>query len=227
VRAYFQNCSVDEAIDVIELSFNEIREAQKNSEFVAFVQPKLNSDEATAKLNTRFQEHSIGFRFEKGEVVRLDSELLHSETTEKALSLMYTNGYEGPIEEFQLALKYYRQGPTHYDDCLTNCLKAMESVLQQIVELRNWEMPGEAKFDNLFAEVKKKGLFPNFLGSHLGELKKFLQAVAVIRNEEGGHGSGSTPNEVPEHLVSYQIHLTGSAIVFLIQCNEAFDKKKS
>jgi hypothetical protein len=61
----------------------------------------------------------------------------------------------------------------------------VESTLQKIIVLRGWEMPGEAKFDNLFNEVKKKGLFPPFLGSHLGELKKFLQTVAVIRNEEG------------------------------------------
>jgi Domain of unknown function (DUF7014) len=88
-------------------------------------------------------------------------------------------------------------------------------------------MPGEAKFDNLFAVVKKKDLFPSFLGSHLGELKKFLQAVAVIRNEEGAHGAGSVPNKVPDHLVAYQIHLTGSAIVFLIHCNENFGKSKS
>jgi hypothetical protein len=88
-------------------------------------------------------------------------------------------------------------------------------------------MPGAPKFDNLFAEVRDKGLFPSALGSHIGELKKFLQAVAVIRNEEGAHGAGSVPNEVPDHLVAYQIHLTGSAIVFLIRCNENYVKAKS
>lgn len=152
--------------------------------------------------------------------MRLDSELLQSETTEPALRLMYANGFEGALDEFQLALKYFREGPDHYDDCLTNFVKSLESTLQKIIELRNWDMPGEAKFDNLFAEVKKKGLFPLFLGSHIGDLKKFLQAIAVIRNEEGAHGSGSVPNEVPDNLVAYQIHLTGSAIVFLIRCNE-------
>ncbi len=88
-------------------------------------------------------------------------------------------------------------------------------------------MPGEPRFDNLFAEVKNKGLFPSFLSSHLGELKRFLQAVAVIRNEEGAHGAGSAPNEVPDHLAAYQIHLTGSAIVFLVRCNENFGRSKS
>ena len=222
----FSAADTDKALDIIQVSFAGISAAQRDREFMMWVQPQLRAAEATKKLNQRFQEHSIGYRLDNGRIVRIDSEFLHSETTEPALALMYAKGYEGALGEFQLALKYYRQGPDHFDDCLTNCLKAVESALQKIIGLRRWNIPGEAKFDNLFAEVKKRGLFPPFLGSHLGDLKKFLQAVAVIRNEEGAHGSGSTPNAVPDHLVAYQIHLTGSAIVFLIRCNEDYDNRK-
>lgn len=224
LRVYFQGCTDDEALDIIQLSFNLMSAAQEDSTFASYVQPKLSSPEAVKKLNQRFQEHAIGFRLEQGKIVRLDSEFLHSETTEPALALMHVKVYEGSLAEFQLAHKYYRQGPDHYDDSLTNCLKALESTLQRIFSLHNWDMPGDPKFDNLFAEVKKRSLFPPFLGSHIGELKKFLQAVAVIRNEEGAHGAGSVPNKVPDHLVAYQIHLTGSAIVFLIRCNENHGK---
>jgi AbiJ N-terminal domain 4 len=225
LRAYFQKCSDDDALDIIELTFQEMFTAQEDLNFGAYIQPALKASEAIEKLNQRFQEHAIGFRLEQGRIVRLDSEFLHSETTEQALTLMHSKSYEGALEEFQLALKYYRQGPSHYDDCLTNCLKAVESTLQKIIESHSWEIPGKAKFDNLLTEVKKKGLFPPFLGGHLGELEKFLQAVAVIRNEEGGHGSGSLPNEIPDHLIAYQIHLTGSAIVFLVRSSEEFKKR--
>ena len=226
VRKFFQSCPDDQALDIIQLTFNEILAAEKSPDFLGYVQPSLGATEAVEKLNARFQERAIGFRLDQGRIVRLDSEFLHAETTEPALTFMHAKGYEGALEEFQLAHKYYRQGPDHYDDCLTNCLKALESTLQKIIQLRKWNMPGEAKFDNLFAEVKKRGLFPPFLGTHIGELKKFLQTVAVIRNEEGGHGSGPVPNKVPEHLVAYQIHLTGSAIVFLIHCNEEYGKRR-
>jgi len=224
IRSFFMKADTDHALDVIELMFAEIRLAQNDSYYMGTVQPPLRFADAVKKLNTRFLEHAIGFRLEQGGIIRIDSEFLHTETTEPALRLMYAQGYDGALDEFQLALKYHRQGPSHYDDCLTNCLKALESTLQKIIELRSWEMPGEAKFDNLFAEVKKRKLFPPFLGSHLGELKKFFQIVAIIRNEEGAHGAGAVPNEVPEHLVAYQIHLAGSAIVFLIHCNENFGK---
>lgn len=224
VRTFFQTCPDDQALDIIQLTFNEIVAAEMSPEFIGYVQPSLGASDAVGKLNRRFREGGIGFRLELGRIVRLDSEFLHSETTEAALTLMHSNDFEGALEEFRLAHKYYRQGPDHYDDCLTNCLKALESTLQKIIVLRKWEMPGDPKFDNLFAEVRKKGLFPPFIGSHLGELRKFLQAVAVIRNEEGAHGAGAEPNEVPEPLVAYQIHLTGSAIVFLIRCNESYVK---
>jgi hypothetical protein len=191
---------------------------------MTWVRPELKAADAVKKLNMRLHEHAIGFRLEQGRIVRVDSEFLHSETTEPALLLLHARSYEGALEEFQLAHKYYRQGPDHYDDCLTNCLKAVESTLQKIIELRKWDMPGKAEFDNLFTEVRKKGLFPQYLSGHLGELRKFLQAVAVIRNEDGAHGAGAVPNEVPDHLVAYQIHLTGSVIVFLIRCNENFGK---
>ena len=222
LRSFFMKADTDYALDVIELMFAEINLAQNDRNYMDTVQPSLRSIDAVQKLNARFLEHAIGFRLEQGKIIRIDSDFLHANAVGPALKLMYTGGFIGALEEFQLALEHYRHN--RYDDCLANCLKALESTLKQIVELLKWNMPGEAKFDNLFTAVKKKGLFPPFLASHLGELKKFLQTVAVIRNEEGAHGSGSAPNEVPEHLVAYQIHLTGSAIVFLIRCNENYGK---
>jgi hypothetical protein len=218
--SFFLSANKEQALRIIEIAIRSIPVAQNNVEFALYVYPTISADEAIAKLNQRFLENAIGYRMENGKIIRIDSEFLHAETIDPALRLLHAMGYKGALDEFQLALDHYRH--QHYDDCITNCLKALESTLQKIIELRKWEMPGKSKFDNLFAEVKKKGLFPPFLGSHLGELEKFLQAIAVIRNEEGGHGSGALPNEVPDHLVAYQIHLTGSAIVFLIRCNENY-----
>jgi hypothetical protein len=226
LRSFFMKADTDHALDVIQLMFAEISLAQKDEYYMSNVQPSLRAVDAAQKLNSRFLENAIGFRLEQGKIIRIDSEFLHAEAVEPAMRLMHAQAYKGAFEEFQLAQKYYRQGADHYDDCLTNCLKAMESTLQKIIELRKWDMPGEAKFDNLFTEVRKRGLFPPFLGNHIGDLKKFLQTVAVIRNEEGAHGLGALPNKVPDHLVAYQIHLTASAIVFLIRANEEFGKRK-
>jgi hypothetical protein len=45
--------------------------------------------------------------------------------------------------------------------------------------------------------------------------------VPTARNKLGGHGQGTEVVEVPEHIVSYALHLTASAIVFLAEAEKA------
>jgi hypothetical protein len=220
VKNYFQSCPDDEALDIIEFTFNEIFVAQKSSDFVAYIQPTLTAADAATKLNRRLQEHAIGFRFEQGRIVQLDSEFLHVETTESAFRLLLASGYEGALEEFQLAHGYYRQGADHYDDCLTNCLKSLESTLKTICNRRNWAYNSGDTASRLVDLVFTKGLIPSYLQSQFGAIRTTLESgVPTIRNREGGHGSGEKPNDVPEYLAAYQLHLTASAIVFLIRAN--------
>jgi uncharacterized protein DUF7014 len=200
---------------------------QRDQDFMLFVRPELKANDAITKLNQRFQEHAIGYRFEGGRIVRLDSEFLHAETTEPALTLMYAKGYQGAFAEFQLALKYRRQGADHYDDCLTNCGKSLESTLKTICDRRKWSYKAGDTASKLLDLVFSKGLIPNYLQTHFSALRATLESgVPTIRNREGGHGSGERPNEVPEYLAAYQLHLTASAIVFLIRADDAFGKAK-
>jgi len=227
LRLFLQTADTDEALDVIELSFQMLPESQRWLFANGLFQPVLNSHEAVDKLNARFKEHAIGYRFEQGQIVRLDSEFLHAETTEPAFRLLYQHGYDGALEEFKLAYKHYRGGSEHYDDCLTNCGKSLESTLKTICDRREWEYKASDTVSKLLDLVFTKGLIPNYLQAHFGALRATLESgVPTIRNREGGHGSGEKPNEVPEYLASYQLHLTASAIVFLIRANEALDKRK-
>jgi hypothetical protein len=191
-----------------------------------WVEPTLNADDAIAKLNRRFQENGIGYRFESGQIVRLDSEFLHSEVTEPAFRLLYAGSYEGPLEEFRLAHKHFRDGSEHYDDCLTNCGKALESTLKTICDRRKWAYKAGDTALKLLEVVFNKDLIPSYLQSHFSALRSTLESgVPTIRNREGGHGSGEKPNDVPEYLAAYQLHLTASAIIFLIRANEDFGKR--
>lgn len=214
----------DIALDIIQVSFSTIQ--RLSSYFENVVQPSLNANDAVLKLNRRFQEHAIGYRFELGRIIRIDSEFLNSEVTEPALRLLFQQGYEGALSEFQLAHEHYREGKSRYDDCLTNCLKALESVLKTICRRRNWnykETDGAAK---LVGIVLGNGLIPSYLQSHFDGLRATLESgVPTIRNREGGHGSGEYPNYVPEYLVAYQLHLTASAIFMLVRANEIYGKK--
>ena len=227
LRSFFMRADTDHALDVIELMFAEIKLAQDDSYYMGTVQPPLRLADAAKKLNSRFLEHAIGFRLEQGRIIRIDSGFLHAEAVEPALQLMHAQGFEGGLGEFMLAQKYYRQGRDHYDDCLTNCGKALESALKTICDRRKWAYKAGDTASKLLELVFSKNLIPSYLQSHFSALRSTLECgVPTIRNREGGHGSGEKPNEVPEYLAAYQLHLTASAIVYLIRANHDYDKRK-
>jgi hypothetical protein len=205
-----------------------IESAQQNYTFMTWVHPQLKASDASAKLNQRFQENAIGYRLELGKIIRIDSEFLYASTTEPAFRLLHAKGFDGALDEFQLAHKHYRNGSEQYDDCLTNCLKSLESTLKTICTRRKWAYnPGDTA-SKLLDLVFNQSLIPMYLQSHFSALRSSLESgIPTIRNREGGHGSGEKPNEVPEYLAAYQLHLTASAIVFLIRANEDFGKHKS
>jgi hypothetical protein len=45
--------------------------------------------------------------------------------------------------------------------------------------------------------------------------------VPTARNRLGGHGQGSEPVDVPEHVVAFVLHMTAATILFLAQASDA------
>jgi len=58
LRTFFCKADTDNALDVIELTFETIFQAQRDSQFMSYVQPKLKASDAVVKLNVRFREAS-------------------------------------------------------------------------------------------------------------------------------------------------------------------------
>src|ERR1019366_1526163 len=85
-------------------------------------------DSAVTELNARFREHGIGYQYESGEIIRVDSQLIHSEVVKPALTLLTAPEYEGANAEFLKAFEHYRKGDTK--ECLNECLKAFESTMK-------------------------------------------------------------------------------------------------
>ncbi|HUH64457.1 MAG TPA: hypothetical protein VLZ50_15730 [Terracidiphilus sp.] len=223
--SYFQTAGTEQALRAIEIAIENIPKSRQNVNFVLHVYPTISKDEAVRRLNERFRENAVGYRMEGDRVVRLDSDFLHAETTEPTFRLLYQHGFDGAIEEFRLAHKRFREGPEHYDDCLTNCLKALESTLKTICNRRKWAYDPNDTASKLLDIIFRNNLIPSYLQTHFAGLRSTLEAgVPTIRNREGGHGSGEKPNEVPEHLAAYQLHLTASAIVLLIRASGALGK---
>lgn len=222
---FLDQAETDTALDIVEVSFRTIEMLDSDNSLTSAIPLSVNAEDAISRLNGRFREHAIGYRYEQGQIIRVDSEFLNTEVTEPALQLLFEQGYEGALAEFRLAHEHYRQGNAHHGDCLNNCLKAVESVLKTICHRHKWTFADSDTASKLITTVMNNGLVPKYLQSHYeGLLSSLKSGVPTIRNNEGGHGSGEQPNEVPDYLAAYQLHLTASAIVLLVRASEAFDQ---
>jgi hypothetical protein len=52
-------------------------------------------DRAVFELNARFREQGIGYQYESGKIIRVDSQLIHAEVIKPALALLTALEYAG------------------------------------------------------------------------------------------------------------------------------------
>ena len=199
---------VEKAIDAIEVSFRYLERLNP-----------LSFENAKNKLNYRFKEHGVGYQFTNGQIIRTDSELIHSEIVKPALKLLDQPHFAGAQEEFLKAHEHYRKG--NAKEALSECLKAFESVMKAICDKRGWQCGSSATAKPLIQTCFDNGLINPFWQSHYSSLRNLLESgVPTGRNRLSGHGQGTIPTAVPDHLVAYMLHMTASTIVFLAEADK-------
>ena len=204
---FLRTTEIEKAIDVIEISLGhpEIRPS--------------NIQGAIAELNHRFQEHGVGYQYGSGKIIRVDSQLIHSEVVRPAMSMLSDPVYQGANAEFLSAHEHYRK--RRYKECLNDCLKAFESCLKAICEKRGWNYEPTDSVGRLIDIVFAQGLIPKFMQSHFSALRNTLASgVPTVRNRMSGHGQGNTEVSVPESIAGYALHLTASNILLLARAND-------
>lgn len=210
---------IEKQLDLIELSFRLIdMHARKISDHTQRSRgATISADDAIYELNHRLRRGGVGYQFEGGVIIRLDSEYIHTEVVKKALSLLHTEQFSGVEEEFLSAHKHYRDGD--YKDAIVDAGAAFESTLKTICDRQRWEYDSKARVSDLLKVVRNKGLFPNYLDNSFDQLLAILKTgLPEVRNNEGSHGQGSTPKQAPGHIAAYALHLAATNIVFLVEC---------
>ena len=209
---------LERAIDVIEVSFRCIdRHVRDHPKY--FPRRTILPDKAIAELNSWFREHRVGYRYESGQIIRVDSEFLHSEVVKPALNMLSDPMYEGANAEFLSAHEHYREG--RYKECMNECLKAFESCIKAICDQRGWDYSNRDTASGLINIVLRNGLIETFMQEHFTGLRQTLVGgVPTLRNNLSGHGQGSEDVPVPEYIAAYVLHLTASNILFLAKANE-------
>lgn len=175
--------------------------------------------ESIDELNQRFKEHGVGYLFD-GDIVRIDSEFMHSEAVKPALLLLRDARYSGADEEFRNAHAHYRSGK--YKECLTDALKSLESVMKVICGKRKWQVAPTDTAKRLIEICLANDLIPAFWQGHFSSLRAMLESsVPTARNKTSGHGQGTIPTQVPPYLAAYVMHMTASTIVFLVEAEKS------
>jgi hypothetical protein len=212
-------------LDVVELSMRYMIEMHSNTTYIKWAEPKLKVAEAIDELNGRFRLHNLGYRFESGSIIRIDSEIVHAEVVKPTLALLSEKWLAGANEEFLDAHASYRHGKTK--ECLVNCGKAFESTMKAICVKRNWTFDKNGTVKFLIGVCVANGLLPVSSTNFLNALTTMLESgTPTLRNKLGGHGQGEKPVEVPNYIASYMLHMTATNIKMLVEAERSLAAPK-
>ena len=213
--------AVEKVLDVIELTFRLIKNYVSENVYRFHNCVKMNADDAIEELNSRFNEHAIGYRFESSEIIRIDSTFIHAEVTKPVLNLLSDKKYTGSNEEFLKAHEHYRHGRNK--ECLNECLKAFESTMKTICDKHKWSYNAGDTSKKLIEICLQNNLIPSYMQNQFASIRSLLESgTPTIRNKLGGHGQGSESVIVNDYLASYALNLTASNIMFLINADKTF-----
>lgn len=212
--------NIDLFLDGLELSCRLIDNHVRKHIYQFRDHASTTPDGALSEINARLREAGFGYQYQSGQIIRVDSQALHSEVVVPALTLLANTRFQTAENEFLSAHASYRSGD--YENCLLECGKAFESVLKIIGSKKGWGVSENDNAARLVSLAFASGFIPTALQAEFTALRSLLEAgVPVLRNKMSGHGAGNVPRSVPEHLAAFQLHQTAAVILFLIQHDAA------
>lgn len=207
-------------LDAVEVGLTAINAFCRSSSYRGVNRSEEICDEAINEVNYRIKENGVGYEWSGGHIIRIDSELIHSEVVKPTLMFLNGSMYDGPRQEFLSAHSHYRA--SEHKQAIVDCLKAFESTMKAICDKRGWAYDkGKATAKDLIAICFDKGLVPSYWQNNLANLRALLESgVPTGRNKTSGHGQGATPVAVDNSVAEYIMHMTASTILFLAKAEK-------
>lgn len=206
--------NIDKLLSAVEIICKVIELFTSSRDYRYDDAAKKKADEAIYEINYRFRSHGVGYEY-SGKIIRVDTAYLHENAVKPALLLLSDASFQGADAEFRNAYEHYRKG--HTKEALSEALKSLESTMKIICKQKNWTISQNDTSSKLIDVCFANNLIPPYWKTHFSSLRSMLESsVPTARNKNSGHGQGDEIKVVPEYLVSYALHMTGSTIVFLI-----------
>lgn len=209
-----EQTSTDNSLDVIELLLKAIDRYDIGEYDYS---DKQKAEEAIGEINERFKENGIGYSYNNGQIIKIDSTYIHNEVTKPTLNLLSNKKFSGANEEYLKAHEYYKKGENK--ECLINCCKAFESVIKIICKHKKWNFDDTRDTSKKLIKILLDNNFvPQYYQEQLSSLNNLFESgVPTIRNKISGHGQGDTIKTVDDHIARLTLNLTGANIIFLIE----------
>lgn len=203
------------ALDIIELFYRYFESVLRKKYQYDETHTQMIND-AIIELNERFKENAIGYSFESGEAIKIDSQFIHSEIVKPTLKILNYSMYQGANEEFLKAHEHYRH--KRYKECLNECLKSFESTMKIICDRHSWAYGQNDTSKKLIKICFDNNLIPTYLQTQFSSLQQLFESgIPTIRNKNSGHGQGVQPIQVTGEIASYMLHLTATNLLFLAE----------
>ena len=216
--------NIEKCLDLIELCLINLEKHVKVNAIQFRDITYQSVDDAIEEINERFKEHGVGYQYESGQIIRVDSQIIHADIIKPTLYFLTKEPlFLGPNEEFLSAYEHYRH--KRYKESLNDCLKSFESLMKSIHIKNNWTYNNSDTASKLINSCLNNNLIPSYLQSQFTSLKTMLETgISTIRNRNSGHGQGAESKDVPKEMVSYMLHLTATNLLFLCKCEENLHK---
>jgi hypothetical protein len=209
---FLQERDVGKCLTVIELIFFTFVEVVKAD---SYVNAGMMDDirRAANELNGRLKEHSVGYEFVEGKIIRIDSGFIHTETVVPAMTLLQDSTFSGANQEFLKAHEHFQH--RRFPEAMNECLKAFESTMKAICHKHGWQYSQSDTANKLMTVCGDNGLFPPYMRNSLSGLRSALEVVATVRNKLSGHGQGVQEVQITEETAAFMIHSTAANILYL------------
>ncbi len=215
---FLESKQSDDALDMIELTFRLIERVlgDYDNDRRRMHELKISAREAIEELNQRFREHDLGYQYENGTILRMDSQYVHAEVIKPTLALLAAEPFLNANEDFMTAHKHYRAG--EHKDCVVAAQRAFESTLKAICSTKGWTFAKGDRAGELITAVRSHGLFPTYLDRAFDTYVAMLKTgLPDVRNSAGGHGDEPNATPVPSYIAAYALHLTAANIVLAVR----------
>jgi hypothetical protein len=218
---HFYCCNNEQALDFIELCFQqrEYRGYQKgvdeinrifNEYGIGFELTSFIEHETVKEISS-FGRTGRVIEYEYPRIIKKSEQIMHQEVVQPSMELLSDSRFRVANSEILKAHTSLRNGD--YEDAITLCGSAFESVLKTIIGFKGWKYDSKDTCAKLISICRDNNLFPSFYCPA-------FESIGSVRNKlSDAHGRGpeKTDNATKENA-EHMIHMTSTHIIFLAKC---------